>query len=61
MNDDFLIAKKLSIDNFFDKEGRVIAYAYSHVAFPFELGFIDLPYGLGINHKWVKFEKMHKD
>jgi hypothetical protein len=47
MNDDFLISKKLSIRDFFDDEGRVVAYAYSHIGFPFDLGFIDLPYGTG--------------
>jgi len=47
MNDDFLISKKLSIRDFFDDKGRVVAYAYSHIGFPFDLGFIDLPYGMG--------------
>jgi hypothetical protein len=41
------VAKKLSSDAFFDAEGRVSAFAYSHVNLPFGLGFIDLPYGLG--------------
>jgi len=47
MNDDFLLAKKLSSGEFFDDQGRISAYAYVHVEFPFNLGFIDLPYGLG--------------
>ena len=47
MNDDFLVAKKLSVQDFFDIDGRVAAFSYAHVAFPFGLGFIDLPYGLG--------------
>ena len=47
MNDDFMINKKLTKEDFFDSDGRVLAYAYSHIEFPFNLGFVDLPYGLG--------------
>jgi hypothetical protein len=47
MNDDFLVSKKLTSADFFDGDGRVIAYAYNHVRLPLGLGFADLPYGLG--------------
>jgi hypothetical protein len=57
MNDDFLISKKLSIRDFFDDKGRVVAYAYSHIGFPFDLGFIDLPYGMGnFRYQSISFE-----
>ena len=42
-----MMNKKLRKEDFFDAEGRVLAYAYSHIEFPFNWGFVDLPYGLG--------------